>query len=135
MVVFYNLCISVGSVVMSSLSFPILFIGVKFGSSFVCFVYLFEISVSFIFSIVYLVVFIFFFLLIWTSFICNWLWNWLILLNIMVLKFIQVLNISIPYFPLICSFVFWGFMKSQKSYPWSTTVKNIKWKIPEINNL
>ena len=54
MVVFYNLCISVGSVVMSSLSFPILFIGVKFGSSFVCFVYLFEISVSFIFSIVYL---------------------------------------------------------------------------------
>ena len=135
MVVFYNLCISVGSVVMSSLSFPILFIGVKFGSSFVCFVYLFEISVSFIFSIVYLVVFIFFFLLIWTSFICNWLWNWLILLNIMVLKFIQVFEYINSVFPSYLQFCFLGLHEIPKSYPWSTTVKNIKWKIPEINNL
>ena len=107
----------------------------KFGSSFVCFVYLFEISVSCIFSIVYLMVFIFFFLLILTLFICNGLWNWLILLNIMVLKFTQVFEYINTVFPSYLQFCFLGLHEIPESYPSSTTVKNIKWKIPEINNL
>jgi hypothetical protein len=32
--------------------------------------------------------------------------------------------------PLICGFGFLSF-----SYPWSTAVENIKWKIPETNDL